>query len=482
MIGPNKRLLPIFGMGRRKEIGVLVWSGAENVARQVLSLVMFFVCVRYLQPADLGVFALGVACSAIPSVLIDEPIGEALVQRASVTRDHWDCGFTANLTLSIFMLVALSACSPALGALLGKPSLIYVLPTLSMASVIGALGNIQKAYLARELRFREIAQTTLVSQMVGGASGLGLAVAGYGYWALVCSLVVTACTSSVIYSAICPWKPRLRANRHIIITYLPYVYYSAVLRAVYLLRDQSPLLLAGLNLSLNEVGYLSLALRVARCLGQLFEEITSRPLVTLISREQHLPGGSNAVIAGVLTTAAYLAAPAYLGLALVGPSALPIVFGQEWQPAAVLIPMLCVVSAGWLLTHIVAVALRAQSMGVVALRLCGPVVVIDTILLAVAMTYGLHFALMAWAVRSLMSLPLMPWLLRSWLRVDVAGLARALKTPAAGCLLIAGSIVLVQHAMRPSLHAVILTCVGAAVVYGLTCLILSRTWSSESST
>lgn len=474
--------MALVGAGRRREIGVFIWSGAENVARQVLSLAIFFVCVRYLQPADLGVFALGVACSAIPSVLIDEPIGEALVQRASVTRDDWDCGFTANLALSLLLLIGLTACSSGLGALLDKPSLVYVLPALSLASVLGALGNVQRAYLARDLRFRAIAQTTLASQLVGGTVGLTLAIGGYGYWALVCSLMTTACTSSVIYSVICPWKPRLRASHRVIKTYFPYACYSAGLRAVYLLRDQSPLLLAGLCLGINEVGYLSLAMRVARCLGQLFEEMTSRPLVTLISRQQHLPGGSTAVIAGVLTTAAYLAAPAYVGLALVGPSALPIVFGQEWQPAAALLPMLCVVSAGWLLTHIVAVALRAQSLGVVALKLCAPIVVIDTVLLAASMSYGLRWALIAWAVRSVLWLPVAPWLLRSSLGVDVAGFVRVLKTPLAGCILIAGSIVLAQSAMRPSLYAVAATCIAAAAIYGAACLILGRTWPRERST
>jgi len=72
--------------------------------------------------------------------------------------------------------------------------------------------------------------------------------------------------------------------------------------------------------------------------------------------------------------------------------------------------------------------------------------------------------------------------LRSWLGVDVAGLARALKTPMAGCLLITGSIVLVQHIMRPSLLAVTITCVGAASIYGLACLILTKAWRSESRT
>ena len=63
-------------------VSVLAWSGLESACRQILSLLFFLGTIRFLSPADLGVFSLGVALMGIFAIVIDEPIGEALVQKA----------------------------------------------------------------------------------------------------------------------------------------------------------------------------------------------------------------------------------------------------------------------------------------------------------------------------------------------------------------------------------------------------------------
>lgn len=450
---------------RRKRLATLGWSGAENLFRQLFSLGFFFVCVRFLQPTDLGMFALALACSAIPSILIDEPIGEALVQQPNVTPAAWNTGFTVNLAMATALLLLLTACSPGLSAFFGKPGLAYALPALGLASVLGALGNIQKAYLARQLRFRVIAQTTLVSQLVGGIAAVALAMQGFGYWALIAGLAMTAAISSVIYATLSPWKPRLAMDRAIILAYLPYAGYSAGLRTVYLLRDQSPLIIAGLVLSLADIGYFSLAIRVGRCLGQLFEEITSRPLLSLMSREQSSRGRFGAVLTEVLTVVGLVAPPAYIGLAMVGSLAIPLMFGAAWASAGHLLPMLCVVLGGWLLLHIVAVSLRARALGRIALQLCAPAALVDFVLVSAIMPVGLQWALTALAARAVLSLPPVMWVLQRHLDVDLKRLAKLWTAPLAASATMGGAILLLRPLVDPGLGGLALIIMAGAGVY-----------------
>src|SRR5690242_9615545 len=90
---------------RHGGILVLAWSGLESTFRQVLSLLFFFVTARFLAPADLGVFSLGVALVAIVAVLIDEPVGEALVQQHAVTTSDWDTGYSLNVGIAVLCLL-----------------------------------------------------------------------------------------------------------------------------------------------------------------------------------------------------------------------------------------------------------------------------------------------------------------------------------------------------------------------------------------
>ena len=451
--------------GRRKRLSTLGWSGTENLFRQIFALGFFFVCVRFLEPTDLGMFALGLACSAVPSILIDEPIAEALVQHSGMARAAWDTGFTVNVALAAALLLLLTACSPGVGALLGKPGLAYVLPALGFASLLGALGNIHKAYLARQLRFRAIAQTTLASQLAGGAVALALAMQGFGYWALVASVAVTAGVSSAVYAILSPWKPRLSVDWSVVLAHLPYAGYSVGLRTVYLLRDQSPLIIAGLMLGLTEIGYLSLAIRVGRCLGQMFEETLSRPLLSLMSREQNSRERFGAALADVLTVVGLVAPPAYLGLAMLGPVAIPLMFGVAWKAAGALLPMLCVVLAGWLLLHIVAVSLRARAMGRIALQLCAPAALVDVVVISAAMPFGLHWALMAWAARAVLWLPVVALVMRRHLDVDIKRLAALWAAPLAASTAMGSTVALLQYYVGPGIGGLALTTATAGCAY-----------------
>lgn len=401
----------------------LLWSAAESSGRQVLSLLFFFVTVRFLQPADLGRFSLAVAFSAVPQIFIDEMIGESLVQKAETTDLDWDTGFTLNLAIASFFLLVSFLVSWPLSSFMGEPFLLFAMPLLTVASLVGALGNIQRAFLARALRFRFLAQSTLVFQMVGGATSLCLAALGWGAWALIIGLLVTAAVSSATYWITSSWKPRLRVSWATARDRLSYAKYSAAIRAVYLLRDQSPLIIAGLLVNITDLGLFSLALRVVRSLGLLFEDGTTRPLLSLMSREQHDLGRFGPILTELMGTVALLAVPSYVGLAIVGPMAMPLVFGAGWTAASAFVPGLCAVLGGWLAAHIMVVSLRARSIGQVAFRFVLAAVLIDVTVLALLMPYGLTYAIIGWALRSVLSIPVVLRIMQSRLGVDPAGLA-----------------------------------------------------------
>ena len=430
MTALNPALTQTGQSSRTERMRAFGWSGAENVCRQILSLLFFLICVRFLQPEDVGIYALSLACSAIPGVLIDEPSGEALVQQSNSSPAAWNTGFTVNLVLSCALMVLLSLSGGLLGRILGEPRLAGVLPVLGIGTVLGSLGNMQRAYLVRHLKFRAIATTALATQVIGGLTSVALAIGGAGYWALVANFVLVAAANSAAFAWQCRWKPRLHFDRAVFVSRVPYAAYSVTLRIVYLLRDQSPLIIAGLLLDVATVGFFSLALRVARSLGQLFEEVMSRPLLSMLSREQASATQFGAVLTEALTAVAMVAAPAYVGLAAAGPLAIALTFGPRWGSMATMVPSLCAVLAGWLALHIVCVSLRARGLGRIAVWVSTPATLLDVALLACFMPFGLSYALAAWAARSVLWLPVAGLLLHRYLGVNLQSLARRCIPPA----------------------------------------------------
>ena len=455
-------------------ISVLAWSGLENMLRQVLSLLFFFGTVRFLGPSDLGVFSLGLALSGIFAIFIDEPIGEALVQQHSITASDWDTGYTINIAIAGFCLLLACGVSTLLARLLQEPLLRFVVPALALSSFVGAVGNIHKASLSRSLRFRTIAQTALVAQLVGGGISLAAAAAGFGYWALVLNVLSAATVSSVAYRSMSGWRPKLRIDKSIVSARASYVGYSVAIRSLYLLRDQSLFVVAGTMGDLKTVGYLSLAMRVARTLSQLFEEVTSRPMIALISRQQNDLARFGDVLRTVLLVIGLLAFPCFIGLAELGTPMITTLIGSRWAPAGHYLPWICAGLSGWLLLHVVAVALRARSMGRMALYLTAPSIFLDAAIFASAAFIGLDAALMVWAARALLTVPILVSMLANRLGVSFRSLLR-IWGPALGasmlmlvCLRWLEAGPLVAHGV---LNLLGLIATGAGI-YGITLLAL----------
>jgi O-antigen/teichoic acid export membrane protein len=391
----------------------LVWSGIENLCRQALSLVFFFISVRFLHPYQVGVFAFALALTSVGQIVVDEVVGEALIQKKEITIADWNTGYTVNLMLALgVLLIALLASYP-LAALVNVPSLTVLLPMMGVSVVIGALGNMHKAFFARNLRFRLLALITLTGQGIGGITSVVLAASGFGYWALASGIVVTTSVSTILYRWNSDWKPVLGIDRAMIASRLPYCGYVTANRTIYMVRDQAPVIIVGMFIGPTQAGLLNLALRVVRCLGQMFEDITTRPLIALISREQHNLAEFVKLLMRVMMVIGFLALPAYSGLAIVGPEFVTLFFGANWTPVGAFLPALCLVLGNWLVLHIAIVGLRAATFASLGTKIAATVTVLDVIILLALIPFGLKWMLYGWAARSLLSLPLAMYMLQT---------------------------------------------------------------------
>jgi PST family polysaccharide transporter len=452
-------------------LSVVVWSGLENSCRQILSLVFFFVSVRFLHPYDLGIFAIAAAYQSVTLIFINDMIGETLVQKSVVTDADWNTGFTINLILAGgFLLVSLVTSHP-LALLLKEPSLTFVVPALCFATLISAFGEIQKAFLGRALRFKFIAQTSLIGQVVGGSTSVLLAVFGYGYWALIANVVVTYSLTSAIYWRYSSWKPHIQIDFTIVRTKLSYAVYFALIRSVYTIRDQSPLIIIGLFADVVQVGLFSFALRICRSLSLIFEEVTTRPLISIISRE-HEVNRFVSVLNDIITMIGVSALPMFVGLAMLGPSLIPLIFGSKWAIAGGLLPDLCIVLGSWLMLHIVIVSLRSKNLGRTAVALSSVVTFIDALIVALLAPFSIEVALTGWAARSILSIPVSIWILHSRLGLSVKTLLSRWIPPLSATVAMAGMLSLFDDKTRESVKGLI-GIVGSSGLIYLVILLIS---------
>jgi PST family polysaccharide transporter len=100
------------------------------------------------------------------------------------------------------------ATAPVLVAFYHEPRLTWVTAAMSAGFLVNAAGVQHIALLQRNLRFVTLTAIEVFAQVVSMAIGIALAIAGFGYWALVAATLAGPGVMTVLAWATTGWIPR----------------------------------------------------------------------------------------------------------------------------------------------------------------------------------------------------------------------------------------------------------------------------------
>jgi O-antigen/teichoic acid export membrane protein len=143
------------------------------------------VMARLLVPEDFGLVGMITACTGFLGLFRDAGLSMATVQRASITRAQTSMLFWINLAVGGLLAVLSAAIAPILVAFYHEPRLLWATIVLGLSFVFNGAAAQHRAVLQRDMRFAVLAFVDIVALLVSIAVGVGIAIAGQGYWALV---------------------------------------------------------------------------------------------------------------------------------------------------------------------------------------------------------------------------------------------------------------------------------------------------------
>ena len=192
-------------------------GGAARLASQVATLVVrtgaMVVLARLLDPKDFGLVGMVTAFTGVLSWFRDFGLSAAAVQRADITEDQHSTLFWINVLFGALLAGVTLAAGPAIATFYHEPSLVWVTVVLGTAFLFNAVGIQHSALLQRQMRFTAMAVISLVSLMAGTTVAVAGAAIGYGYWALVASLVITPLVASIGFWLATGWIPGVPRRR-----------------------------------------------------------------------------------------------------------------------------------------------------------------------------------------------------------------------------------------------------------------------------
>ncbi len=331
-------------IGQRVARGtLLIFAGSYT--NMAMGIVYGIVMARLLDPEHFGLFASGMFFFALVDVRGKLGLDYAFIHHASTTdrliATHWTLQTGASI-VTLGLTIVAAAIVPALGypAAIG-PLMIAV----GGAMIVEAAGTTARAALEKELVFARSTAVITGSLLLSYLAAIGLAAAGYTYWALAGQAAVNAALSSAGFwrayrqlgqrpsirfsfdRAIAGWMLRFGATLTL-----------GSLATLILLQFDNFLVLTFVGAEV--LGYYAQAYKVAQWPTGLVTHVVVRVSLPTYAKLQNDPIRLSKAFEMSLWLILTAALPIALAIFVSAPDFLRLLWGEKWLPSATLLRFL----------------------------------------------------------------------------------------------------------------------------------------------
>lgn len=165
------------------------------------------VVARLLDPADFGLVAMVTAVTGVYDLFSTGGLSSAAIQQATVTEEQISTLFWINVLIGVMLALLCLLTAPLLAHFYHEPRLFWVTIVLAAGFIFTSAGAQHSTILHRQLRYVAQVAIEALTVVASAAVAISMAVAGFGYWALVISAVVGPAVNTAAMWAVVGWTP-----------------------------------------------------------------------------------------------------------------------------------------------------------------------------------------------------------------------------------------------------------------------------------
>jgi O-antigen/teichoic acid export membrane protein len=359
------------------------------------------ILARLLTPAQVGVFSLCAAVTAVAGILRDFGISEYLIQEKDLTREKVQAAMALAIITAWSIAAVILLSRTAIADFYAEPGVSEVLGVLCINFLILPFASPAFALLNRELAFRKIYAVQTISGLVSAITSVSLAYLGHGFMSLAWGTVANVACQNIILALLRPgdsWvMPNLKEARIV----LRYGTMFVASRAIETLTRNAHEFIIAKQFGFGSVGQFSRAIGLIEL---FYTNVTSaiQRVATPAFASDHRAGAS-LVSAYARGTAIFtcIAWPFFGFVALMSSDIIRVLFGPQWDAAAPLATILALVTIPNLLfalgPNILAATGHIKRRLIITLW-CSPIHLVGVL---VASSYNLEAVAAVWGLSGL---------------------------------------------------------------------------------
>ena len=193
---------------RQQTVSGILWSSIERFSVQGVQFAIGIIMARLLLPADYGLIGMLAIFIAISQSFIDSGFSNALIRKQNRTETDFSTVFYFNIIIGIVFYFLLFFASPYIAAFYNVRILESLTKVVAINVFIGSLTVVQRAKFTILFDFKTQTKASLLSVIISGIIGIGMAFRGFGVWALAVQSIVAGFINMILLWLYSRWIPK----------------------------------------------------------------------------------------------------------------------------------------------------------------------------------------------------------------------------------------------------------------------------------
>jgi len=376
----------------------LLWKLLERAGTQGIQLVVQIALARLLMPEEYGIIAIIDVFITLSGIFVQSGLNTALIQKKDADEVDFSSVFYLSLVVAGFFYMVLFAAAPPISDFFNEPRIVPVLRILSITLFFSAFNSIQYAVIARNMEFKRLFFSSIAAVAASGATGIGMAFAGYGVWALVGQTITNQLVMIIVLWFTVKWRPKPIFSIAQVGALFSYgwklMMSSLILMLYHNLRDVViGKLYKPAMLGFYGMGYKIPALIIININGSIISV-----LLPALSSFQDDKEKVRKMVRRAIVTSSFIIFPMMVGLAVVAEPLVRTLLTDKWLPSVPFIQLACIAYGFWPMQTANLQAINALGRSDIFLKLEIVKTAIGLSILLIAIPYGVYAIALGGAV------------------------------------------------------------------------------------
>jgi len=370
------------------------WSFLEKFGSQLILLISQIVLARLLEPKDFGLIGMLAIFIGVSQAFIDSGFDNALIQKKDVNQTDYSTVFYFNIAIGFAFYLILFVAAPYIADFFHQPLLVNLTRIVCIILTVNSFGLIHLVQFKIEMNFKAIAQVVVIANFLSAFVGIGMALLGYGVWALAGQIIGIYFFRTVLFWVKSSWRPSLVFSIQSfkqLFRFGSKLLLSGIISQTF---ENIYLMVIGRMFSATALGFYSQAKKLQQVpvttLAQVVGNVTFPAFSKIQDNNEKLKQGFRKLIKLLV----FINFPLMLGLAAIAKPLLVLVLGVKWLPSVPYFQLLCI--AGMIYT------LHASNLNILKVKgrsdLFLYLEIVKKLIIAVAIIIGLNWGIMGLVV------------------------------------------------------------------------------------